>query len=252
MTAEPERDELLDAALTAAMARMPYDRPPTPDDVLAGMKAAFAVYDEDRARHVRERVAEARILGWSMEPGGGMDLRVTMALDVAAHLVTAARTFLDATSAENYVEQHVHDRETGDRYTLTIQRPGKRTPHEMRRLAESERDKLREELERLRAQAVPVGRLRWCGWPECMASYDAATGPGEGGWRRHMDLVLCPAHDALGHGPMLDRDAADNPAASCACGSAPNRWEWHTRGDVYAWWTGHAREASDEIRAAQR
>jgi hypothetical protein len=104
-----------------------------------GARAVEATMEAADKEFIDGQVAQANILGWNMN-AGVTDLQVSMALETAAGLVTAAKTFLTATGAENYVEQHVHDRETGERYTLTIQRPGKKTPHELRRQAEFELD----------------------------------------------------------------------------------------------------------------
>lgn len=103
---------------------------------VAALAAATAVYDADQAAYIEQQVQQAAIAGWNME-GDGMHLRVVMARETAAGLVTAAKTFLDANpAAKNYIEQSVLDRATGDRYVLTIQRPGGRTPHELRQEAE--------------------------------------------------------------------------------------------------------------------
>lgn len=106
-----------------------------------GARAVEATLAAAEKEFIDGQVAQANILGWNMD-SGVTDLQVSMALDTAAGLVGAAKTFLTATGAENYVEQHIHDRETGERYTITIQRPGKKTPHELRRKAEAERDSL--------------------------------------------------------------------------------------------------------------
>ncbi len=102
-------------------------------------RAVEATLDAAEKKFIDDQVAQANILGWNRN-AGVTDLQVSMALETAAALVSAAKTFLTAVGAENYVEQHVHDRETGERYTLTIQRPGAKTPHELRRQAEQDRD----------------------------------------------------------------------------------------------------------------
>ncbi|MFI7073595.1 hypothetical protein [Micromonospora sediminicola] len=132
-------------AIRDAAARMPFlARMLTPTVARrwaeAAIRAAGDVYDADRAAFVDQQVAEARIAGWDMS-AKGMDLRVTMARETAAGLVMAAKTFLDANpGAQNYVEQTVIDRESGDRYVILFMKPGGRSPHELRREAEAERD----------------------------------------------------------------------------------------------------------------
>lgn len=102
----------------------------------AAIRAAGDVYEADRAAFVDQQVADARLAGWDIN-SEGMNVRVAMARESAAGLVAAAKTFLDANpGATNYVEQTVIDRENGDRYVIVFQKPGGKTPHELRREAE--------------------------------------------------------------------------------------------------------------------
>lgn len=125
----------------------------------AAIRAAGEVYDADRREFVDRQVADARIAGWDIN-GDGMDLRVAMARETAAGLVQAAKTFLDANpAATNYVEQTVIDRDSGDRYVIVFQKPGGKTPHELRQQAEVERDWLLAEApDDLRARFFAVKR----------------------------------------------------------------------------------------------
>jgi hypothetical protein len=136
-------DDLFERSLDAAMNVPGVATALRRDTIAAALRAAQAVYAADERAYIDGQVAEAKIAHWRMEDGV-TDIRIVMARETAAGLVTAAKTFLAATGAENYVEQHVTDRETGERYTLTVQRPGKSTPHELRRQAEAERDALAE------------------------------------------------------------------------------------------------------------
>lgn len=143
-SSEITRDALFERAVDAAFESLKGFPPQFRAEVAAALRAAEAVYAAAEKEFVDDQVAQANILGWRMD-AGVTDLQVGMAMETAAGLVSAAKTFLTATGAENYVEQHVHDRETGERYTLTIQRPGKKTPHQLRREAEAERDKAMDE-----------------------------------------------------------------------------------------------------------
>lgn len=99
----------------------------------------------------------------------------------------------------------------------------------------------------LRAGAIDPGRLRWCEWPGCLASFDAVTGPvGDRGWTRVIGLsLLCPTHTVAGHVPgyTIDQAALSTLPASCSCGAGervtPANWE-----SVLAWWTAHVLEVS--------
>lgn len=142
------------------------------------IKAAGEVFEADRQAFIDQQVAEAAIAGWDMS-AEGMDLRVTMARETATGLVMAAKTFLDANpGATNYVEQTVIDQETRDRYVIVFQKPGGKTPHELRREAEDalafERARLAEVQGAIHRIHYPVGDPAtegtvWCAccklWP---------------------------------------------------------------------------------------
>lgn len=103
-------------------------------------------------------------------------------------------------------------------------------------------DRARNELAGIRAAGVDPGLLRWCVWPGCLASFNAATGPEGGGWirYRHMSVLLCPDHKGTGHWPSydLDRDDLSNLHAQCGCGdTAEVRPSNHQA--VFAWWEQH-------------
>ena len=51
-------------------------------------------------------------------------------------MLGALREILDESDAPNYVEQTLHDPDTGEVYTVTVGRPGGRTPHQLRTAAE--------------------------------------------------------------------------------------------------------------------
>lgn len=82
--------------------------------------------------------------GMNPDGHGGVVVKLRMAAELSMGMVTAFKTYLDQAGAENYVEQTVIDRETGDQYLVTIQRPRGKTPHQLRRAAEAELAKLRE------------------------------------------------------------------------------------------------------------
>jgi hypothetical protein len=104
-------------------------------------------------------------------------------------------------------------------------------------------DRARAALDDIRAAGVDPGLLRWCSWPGCLASFNAATGPGHDGWKRYagaLSVLLCPTHVATGHWPGYDVDTDDRTylAARCGCGETaqvrPARWA-----AVSAWWEQH-------------
>ncbi len=88
---------------------------------------------------------------------------------------------------------------------------------------------------------VDPGLLRWCGWPGCFSSYNAATGPTSPGWVRVMSpsMVICPPHAERGHRPQLVLGSDQfciRP--TCTCGSwVPERKA--TLGDLERWWWHH-------------
>src|SRR5215207_2231378 len=85
----------------------------------------------------------------------------------------------------------------------------------------------------LRAAGVDPDLLRWCSWPDCLASYDASSGPHDRGWKsfRHMAVLLCPEHSPTSHWPSFDMDRDDLTylTAKCGCGEtaevSPANWD---------------------------
>lgn len=110
-------------------------------------------------------------------------------------------------------------------------------PEQLRQIAG-----LTAQLASIRDAGVDPGMLRWCVWPGCWCSYNAATGPDDPGWIRcdlGNSLLLCPRHAVAGHKPSytLGRD----PLAvlvSCECGEQADLGGTNLRA-VAGWWTGH-------------
>lgn len=117
-------------------------------DMLAEELAAESV--ERRA----EELAEATRLRSMNFRDGKLELELESAHEITTALVASARTIL--ADAENYTELTFEVAADGERYVLTLQRPGKLTPHEARVKAEAERDALRAELHLLAARRQPA------------------------------------------------------------------------------------------------
>lgn len=62
------------------------------------------------------------------------------------------KTFEEFPDAKNYLETQCFDRGTGKSYILTFKRNEGKTPHEMRQIAEKERDEARDELEKVKKE----------------------------------------------------------------------------------------------------
>jgi hypothetical protein len=181
-----DADELFERAVTAACSVL-VDVARA--DVAEAMRAAEAVYEADREQYVQDQLDQARLAG--MNPTGkGMELNVVIARETAAHLVMAAKTYLDTTGAENYLEQTVYDRETGERYVIIFQRPGKKSPHELRQQAEAERDQARAQLDQIREE-----RTHSCDGfcTEGGCDFDL------GGFVDRVDTILAAAAEAAGN-----------------------------------------------------
>lgn len=75
---------------------------------------------------------------------GAVQIDVIPTREVVIAWILAARDLLG--DAENYSETPVEIGigTAGERYVVTVQRPGKLTPHEARRQAEAERDRIRD------------------------------------------------------------------------------------------------------------
>ncbi|MFI1194064.1 hypothetical protein ACH4T9_12515 [Micromonospora sp. NPDC020750] len=74
---------------------------------------------------------------------GGFEFRLRPGIDLARNLTQAARAVLDGHGANNYVEMRFAD-DSGEEYIATFQRRDGRTPDELRRQAETDRDTFRE------------------------------------------------------------------------------------------------------------
>jgi len=97
-----------------------------------------------------------------------------------------------------------------------------------------------------RERAVEPEMLRWCGWPGCFSSYNAATGPTTPGWKRvtSPDVALCGPHAKLGHFPKLVTIPGDSPYAvvpTCTCGEQ-GRPGLFNQGQIRNWWAGHVEQ----------
>jgi hypothetical protein len=113
--------------------------------------AVLAVVDEECVnRLAAQLVADTRLR--TMDFRKGANLEMSVAREVSATWVAAARTML--TGAPNYSETLMEFGipEDPQRYAFTVQKVGKLTPHQARRQAEDERDEALAEVERLRDQ----------------------------------------------------------------------------------------------------
>ncbi|HET6285752.1 MAG TPA: hypothetical protein VFG15_03240 [Amycolatopsis sp.] len=137
------------------------NKPAKSADLVALYKAAEIdprLSTEEAAEHLAQLVAERQRLTDAVErqtllshlsiDQGAMKIDVVPPREVIINQVLAARALLD--DAENYSETPVElppsvemDIGTaGERYVVIIQRPGKLTPHQARRLAEAERNRI--------------------------------------------------------------------------------------------------------------
>lgn len=115
--------------------------------------AVLAVCDEEAVNRMADRfVDEARIKAIDFRNGVDMDLEPSKT--VVAHWVAAAKAWLDSYKAVNYTETEVKLAGEADRFAFILQRvgPGKLTPHEARKAAEAEVERLRAEVAGLREQ----------------------------------------------------------------------------------------------------
>lgn len=97
------------------------------------------------------------------EPSGDNDVNVTqfgpdgISVNTPTELAAIClhvmkKTFEEFPDAKNYLETQCFDRGTGKSYILTFKRNEGKTPHEMRQLAEKERDEARAELEQVQKE----------------------------------------------------------------------------------------------------
>lgn len=192
--------------------------------------------------------------------GSGIRTRIKYAAAMLKAIVGAFDEF--TRSAPNYIEQELTftdpaaeeaikaGRPTAEWpprrvYKVYVVKPGRPTPHDLRKQAEAEVERLRGELERLHAGRLDPGLLRWCDWPGCWRSYNATTGPvGEPGWMRHPrpQVLLCPTHDPAGHRPTFDWTPGDDHiTAGCQCGATDQVHPTNHQA-VIDWWSGHIRD----------
>lgn len=153
--------EVRAAAISAVRAAIPH----WPDsDCEEIADAVLAVCDEEAVnRMAGQFVAETGIRAMDFRNGASMDLEPSKTL--VAHWVAAARTWLDSYGAVNYTETEVTVADTMDkvsmevklagefeRFAFILQRvgPGKLTPHEARKRAEAEYERLMAENAALR------------------------------------------------------------------------------------------------------
>lgn len=143
---------------------------PWPDsDVEEVADAVLAVCDEEAInRMADEFVAESRLISLGAEDGRAT-LKAAPAREIVAHWVMASRGLL--ADAKNYVEIEMDfpDRPNRTRYAFTLQRVGRRTPHQMRKEAEH----LVEEALHLRAngERAPGGSETWQEWDRKAEAY---------------------------------------------------------------------------------
>lgn len=115
---------------------------------------------EEAAEHLAHLVAENKRLAAAVDrqtllskmsiDQGALEIDVVPPREVVIGWVLAARDLLG--DAENYSETPVELPPSvemsigtaGERYVVTVQRPGRLTPHEARRQAETERDRIRD------------------------------------------------------------------------------------------------------------
>jgi Bacterial RNA polymerase, alpha chain C terminal domain len=115
--------------------------------------------DEALERVVEQMMSEARLQDMSIRDGS-FHMAMTHARTMASAYVAMARTMLG--DAENYSETpfefDVKIAESPERYTLVVQRYRGKTPHQLRRQAEVERDEALARLERA-VSALPIEYL---------------------------------------------------------------------------------------------
>jgi hypothetical protein len=164
------REKAIDAAMRVVYGRGHPDFEKAARErarIAEAVDAAGQVYADAEKAYIDEQVAKAGIL--KMDASG---IDVVMARETAVGLALASRTLLDAYAADNYVEQTVWDDKQENRYVITIHRTGGKTPHELRRAAEEEAQKLRTAIlhvvncagELAPAERPTVFRDEGCGW----------------------------------------------------------------------------------------
>lgn len=141
-------EQLRTEALNAAWNALTRIDDVSPEVLQAAIDAHNKVYAAAEEAYIEDQVAQARMIGWNIAEGQGPD--VVMARETAVHLAQAAATYLECNGAENYVEELVWDEKRENRYTITFQRPGKKTPHELRVEADQRAQAAEDRFEKLR------------------------------------------------------------------------------------------------------
>ena len=109
-----------------------------------------------QVKKLRKRVAdlepyEPRTKGLSIAEDGTPVVDVHFPESFAQMMLANFRWYLDEHEAPNYVQMPMTDMTTGETYVCTIGRPGGKSPHEMRKLAEARVAQLESELARAHA-----------------------------------------------------------------------------------------------------
>jgi hypothetical protein len=85
--------------------------------------------------------------------------------------------------------------------------------------------------------------IRWCDFPDCLASFHAVRGPRENGWRYLKNrgvggsLLVCPLHAPSPH-LIKSRDwkpGDDRVTVECGCGESASVWPT-TGAAIRQWW----------------
>lgn|SRR5512146_606102 len=106
-------------------------------------------------KKLRKRVKELepyepRTKGLSISEDGTPVVDVHFPESWAQMMLASFRWYLDEHDAPNYVQMPMTDMTTGETYECFIGRPGGKSPHELRKLAEARVAQLEAELVRLR------------------------------------------------------------------------------------------------------
>lgn len=110
---------------------------PVNRQAIARLRREVTLVQEQVAAH-EQRIDQIKSVGFVKAEAtarGGLHLQVTVAQEVMQTVAESARTLLDGSGAENYREMQFQDAQ--GLVTLTLQRPGKLTPHSAREQAET-------------------------------------------------------------------------------------------------------------------
>lgn len=126
----------------------------------AAMQASGKVYVAAEEAEAERLVAETGLAGMEIEDGAAA-LKLVLAHEFAVKMTMAFQTILDANpGATNYVEQEFFPRGSRDPYVFVVCKPGGKTPHQLRREAEAQRDRLADDLDRVAGADTELDRLR--------------------------------------------------------------------------------------------